>query len=175
MQSCECNDNDECNQNNPEQHSHHWLKSKWWHMTLITRSGMRPQTGLVWAACLHYSVDAWTLVGTCDLYVHIVDHVVCIQSCTLCCVQMLKLHAFTPGANWVYYLNQMTWLLTLSFNLPDYFLTFIYNQWFPPLIPISFNVIVSFLLLLLLVVQLLNVTVTSPFTAPAFVPLMSLL
>ena len=75
---------------------------------------MRPQTGLVWAACLHYSVDAWTLVGTCDLYPYIVHYLVCIHTCTLCCVHMVKLHAFTPGAYRVYYAYQMAWLYHLT-------------------------------------------------------------
>ena len=43
------------------------------------------------------------------------------------------------------------------------------------MIPIALNVIVTFLLLLLHFVQLPNVTVTSPFTAPALIALMPLL
>ena len=33
---------------------------------------------------------------------------------TLCCVQMVRLHAFTPGAYRVYYAHQMAWLYHLT-------------------------------------------------------------
>ena len=146
-------------------------------------AGMRPQRGLVWVKCLHYSLPhrhSWEL--TCTYTIYNIHYTVYMHPLLSTCLDQ-EWHTLFPGPGVLGHTE-----CTMTLCIPDglfvsfYFCTELYRCYFN--FTTSYWCFISssyhdclqchcqFLLLLLLSAEILNVTVTFHFTAPALISLM---